>query len=76
MKSRLFVCLVGLLLMLLPVGTFAEVMPYPPYPGAVPSQSYKVTVNGQPVFVHQFPHLRPVQLDGLRQFRHDRKGPR
>ena len=28
--------------------------PYPPYPGAVASGSYKVTVNGQPVFVHRF----------------------
>jgi hypothetical protein len=28
--------------------------PYPPYPGAVASESYKVTVNGQPVFVHRF----------------------
>jgi hypothetical protein len=40
--------------MLLPVATFADVTPYPPYPGAVPSDSYKVTVNGQPVFVHKF----------------------
>ena len=44
----------GLLLLLLPVATFADVTPYPPYPGAVPSESYKVTVNGQPVFVHHF----------------------
>jgi hypothetical protein len=40
--------------MLWPVATFAEVTPYPPYPGAVPSESYKVTVDGQPVFVHRF----------------------
>ena len=43
-----------LLLMLLPVAAFAEVTPYPPYPGAVASDSYKVAVNGQPVFVHRF----------------------
>jgi hypothetical protein len=54
MKSRLFACLIGLLLTLLPVATFAGVTPYPAYPGATPSQSYKVTVNGQPVFVHHF----------------------
>ena len=40
--------------MLLPAATFAAVTPYPPYPGAVPSQAYKVTVNGEPVFVHNF----------------------
>jgi hypothetical protein len=40
--------------MLLPAATFADVTPYPPYPGAVPSESYKVTVNGKPVFVHHF----------------------
>ncbi len=47
-------CPKSLLLMLLPVAAFAEATPYPPYPGAVPSDSYKVTVDGQPVFVHQF----------------------
>ena len=40
--------------MLLSAATFADVTPYPPYPGAVPSESYKVTVNGKPVFVHHF----------------------
>lgn len=54
MMSRLLARPIGLLLVLLPVAAFAEVTPYPPYPGAVPSESYKVTVNGQPVFVHRF----------------------
>jgi hypothetical protein len=54
MIFRLLACPIGLLLMLLPASAFAEVTPYPPYPGAVPSESYKVTVNGQPVFVHRF----------------------
>jgi hypothetical protein len=40
--------------MLLPVSAIAEVTPYPPYPGSVPSTAYRVTVNGQPVFVHNF----------------------
>jgi len=62
--------------MLLPAATFAEVTPYPPYPGAVPSVAYQVTVDGQPVFAHHFLTLRPVQLDGLRQFFDDRKSPR
>ena len=54
MNSRLLALSFGLLLMLLPAAAFADVMPYPPYPGAVPSESYKVTVNGKPVFVHHF----------------------
>ncbi len=45
---------IALLAMLWAVATFAAVTPYPPYPGAVPSESYKVTVDGQPVFVHRF----------------------
>jgi hypothetical protein len=53
MTSRLALS-IGSLLMLLPAAVFADVTPYPPYPGAVPSESYKVTVNGQPVFVHHF----------------------
>ena len=45
---------IGLLLMLLPAAAFAAVTPNPPYPGAVPSVAYKVAVDGQPVFVHNF----------------------
>ena len=52
--SRLLARPMGLLLLLFPVATFADVTPYPPYPGAVPSESYRVTVNGRPVFVHRF----------------------
>jgi len=33
---------------------FAGVTPYPSYPAAKPSTAYRVTVNGQPVFVHNF----------------------
>lgn len=44
----------GMLILLLPPAAFATVTPYPPYPGAVPSDSYEVSVNGQPVFVHRF----------------------
>ena len=40
--------------MLPPAAAFADVTPYPPYPGAAPSEAYRVTVNGQPVFVHHF----------------------
>ena len=37
MKSKLLAHPIRWLLMLLPAATFAEVTPYPPYPGAVPS---------------------------------------
>jgi hypothetical protein len=40
--------------MILPLASWAAVTPYPPYPGAVPSVAYKVAVDGQPVFVHNF----------------------
>ena len=40
--------------MLWSMASFAAVTPYPPYPGAKPSPAYKVTVDGQPVFVHRF----------------------
>lgn len=45
---------IGLLLVLAPAAAFATVTPYPPYPGAAPSESYQVAVNGEPVFVHRF----------------------
>ena len=54
MKSIFSALSIALLLMLLPATTFATATPYPPYPGAVPSMAYKVTVDGQPVFVHNF----------------------
>ena len=53
-KRKLSTCLMGLVLMLLPMAIRASVTPYPPYPGAAASDSYRVTVNGQPVFVHKF----------------------
>ena len=43
-----------LLSMLWPAAIFAAVTPYPPDPGAVPSVAYKVAVDDQPVFVHNF----------------------
>jgi len=46
--------LMGLVLALLPAAAFAAATPYPPYPDAVPSMAYKVTVDGQPVFTHHF----------------------
>ena len=51
---KLFARSMGLLLTLCTAASFAAVTPYPPYPGAVPSNAYKVTVDGQPVFVHNF----------------------
>jgi hypothetical protein len=49
-----------LLSMLVPAA-FATVTPYPPYPGAAASLSYKVSVEGQPVFVHRFPSFNQFQ---------------
>ena len=44
------------------VAGFAAVTPYPPYPGAKPSPAFKVTVDGQPVFVHRFPTYDQFQF--------------
>jgi hypothetical protein len=54
MLSGLLMRAIGPLLILLPVQAFAMVTAYPPYPGAVRSESYQVEVNSQPVFVHRF----------------------
>ena len=39
----------------------ASVTPYPSYPGAPPSLAYRVSVDGQPVFVHRFPTYNQFQ---------------
>ena len=49
------------LFLMLSTAAFASVTPYPPYPGAAPSLAYKVTVNGQPVFVHRLPTYNQFQ---------------
>jgi hypothetical protein len=54
MKSKFPARLTALLLTLLPAAAFATATPYPPYPDALPSTAYQVTVDGQPVFVHNF----------------------
>ena len=54
MVSRLLARSIVLLSMLWSLTSFAAVTPYPPYPGAKPSPAFKVTVDGQPVFVHRF----------------------
>ena len=53
MKFGFLAWLMGLILAFLPAAAFAAATPYPPYPGAVPSFADKVTVDGQPLFVHQ-----------------------
>ena len=50
MKSKLLAHSMGFLLVLLPAATFAEVTPYPPYPGAVPSTSYTVRLDMKMTF--------------------------
>jgi hypothetical protein len=54
MVSRLSARSIVLFSMLWSTAAFAAITPYPPYPGAKPSPAYKVSVDGQPVFVHRF----------------------
>src|SRR5450631_3314820 len=54
MVSGLLARATGWLPMFLAAAGWAAATPYPPYPGAVPSVAYKVAVDGQPVFVHNF----------------------
>jgi hypothetical protein len=61
MVSRLLARLIVLSLMLWAVASFAAVTPYPPYPGALKSPAYEVTVDGQPVFVHRFSTFNQFQ---------------
>jgi hypothetical protein len=56
------------------VAQFASVTPYPAYPGAAESLAYKVTVDGQPVFVHRLPTYNQFQWMDHASFRHDRQG--
>jgi len=51
---------VGLFSMLA-TAAYASVTPYPAWPGAAPSLAYKVTVDGQPVFVHRLPTYNQFQ---------------
>ena len=60
MAPRLLAGLAVLFSMFLPAA-FAAVTPYPAYPGAAPSLAYKVTVDGQAVFVHRFPTYNQFQ---------------
>ena len=51
-----------LLMLMLPSATaLASVTPYPAYPGAAESLAYRVTVDGQPVFVHRLPTYNQFQ---------------
>jgi hypothetical protein len=54
MNSKALAGLIAVCLVLVPASALADVTPYPPYPGAVASPAYKVTVNGQPVFAYNF----------------------
>jgi len=54
MRTRPVLSFAVALLLSLAAARVSAQDPYPPYPGAVASGSYKVTVNGQPVFVHRF----------------------
>jgi len=60
MKFRTLACSIALPLAFLPAA-FGAVTPYPAWPGAAPSLAYKVTVDGQPVFVHRLPTYNQFQ---------------
>ena len=62
MVSGLLARSFALLSMLWSLTSFAAVTSYPPYPGAKPSPAFKVTVDGQPVFVHRFPTYDQFQF--------------
>jgi polygalacturonase len=61
MIPRSLTLLIVVFSMLIPAASLAAVTPYPPYPGATPSLSYTLTVDGQPVFVHRFPTFNQFQ---------------
>ena len=47
--------------MFLSASALAAITPYPAYPGAPESLAYRVTVDGQPVFVHRLPTYNQFQ---------------
>jgi hypothetical protein len=55
-RRGLFACFT-----VLSTAAFGSVAPTPAYPGAAPSLAYRVTVDGQPVFVHRFPTFNQFQ---------------
>jgi len=50
-----------LLLLFAPTAGFSAVTQIPVFPGAAPSISYKVTVDGQPIFVYRHPTYNQFQ---------------
>lgn len=60
--------MLALLLLVSQAPAFGGVTPIPPYAGAVESISYKVTVDGQPVFVHRHPTYNQFQWMDFARF--------
>ena len=60
MRFRRLAAMIVLFSMFLPAA-LGSVTPYPAYPGAAESLAYKVTVDGQPVFVHRLPTYNQFQ---------------
>ncbi len=60
MRSRWWLGWMSVLFSFLPAAR-ASVTPYPAYPGAAESLAYKMTVDGQPVFVHRLPTYNQFQ---------------
>src|ERR1035437_4836828 len=60
MRTRWLAVVIGFAV-LLSTAAFGSVVPTPAYPGAAASLAYKISVDGQPVFVHRFPTFNQFQ---------------
>ena len=60
MRTRWLAVVIGFAV-LLSIAAFGSVVPTPAYPGAAASLAYKISVDGQPVFVHRFPTFNQFQ---------------
>jgi hypothetical protein len=60
MKSRTLAGIIGYFAMFT-TAAVGSVAPTPAYPGAAASLAYKVTVDGQPVFIHRYPTFNQFQ---------------
>ena len=60
MRTRWLAVVIGFAV-LLSTAAFGSVVPTPAYPGAAASLAYKISVDGQPVFVHRFSTFNQFQ---------------
>ena len=60
MRTRWLAVVIGFAV-LLSTAAFGSVVLTPAYPGAAANLAYKISVDGQPVFVHRFPTFNQFQ---------------